>query len=193
MKQPKSVWWKLATLYGSRFHQRWIGILVHRDYLDFRLYASTADAVFFTNAAQALDRLKLSDPRRYRRAAQCVPEIVCLPGKWNGYFVSQKAYYVSEQYTRDSMYFASAIVHEATHGYLEDRGFSLASAKTHERYELLCLEEQLRFIRRTTHQFEAWTQAQKEDYIKYWEQWAEKRVASKWWLLRNKLMALMRQ
>ena len=77
-------------------------------------------------------------------------------------------------------FFASEIVHEATHGYLKSKGFRYTK-KTRERHEKLCLKEQQRFIKKAIYSQEQYTEDEKKKILKEWNEWFVEALNTRWW------------
>jgi len=102
---------------------------------------------------EALTLLRTSDARRYRRVVRHVRYI--LIGDWRKhafYYGSTRLCGIkhltneaSQEGAANAIYFACLLVHESTHGVIDQRRFSYTK-KNQGRIEHICLAEELRFL-----------------------------------------------
>lgn len=103
----------------------------------------------------ALDLIRDHDPKRYQRVKSEINWIVnsTIPSKYGGmYQRSVKACLINfDNYSEDfkivSAFYAGIIVHEATHGFIERKGFNYSNDKRLQ-IERICDAENNRFYRR---------------------------------------------
>ncbi|OGX04194.1 MAG: hypothetical protein A3G87_01375 [Omnitrophica bacterium RIFCSPLOWO2_12_FULL_50_11] len=158
-----------------------------RSFQTFALYAfcdpERAD-VFFKAAEDALSVLEIVDPLKFKRVQKYLPRIVYLRSGINHYDASLSAFLVDAFPENDAVFFATQIVHEATHGYLRSKGFPY-TRETRERHENICLKEERRFIRKAIHQHEKWTDEEKKQVMERWNEWFDDALKTRWWEPRN--------
>lgn len=142
----------------------------------------------FTNLVErCLLVIKTADPRRFRRIQEHVTWIVgrgevALSG--GRYWSTFRACVLNPNYAWNWDHLvaeqAGVIVHEATHGYLEDRGFPY-SQDTRVQIERICCTEQNRFYSRLS------TDLSEKLMFKFnSDDWTESWNTSKWrWILRE--------
>ncbi len=161
------------------YHHVLFVISSHHAFDRFTLYSVDHDTTFFERVEAALALLKDVDPRRYRRAQRYLPVIALVKQGRNFYKHTARAFYVDEC-PDDVPYFASEIVHEATHAYLRHRGFRYTKSDR-ERHEHICTAEQLAFITRAIRSQSHVPEPQQQELIARWNRWFEEHLASKWW------------
>jgi len=119
--------------------------------VDYALYTPYFRQTF----AAALGLIKLKDPRRFRRICRYVKGIVALPMGYvqAGYVEQLQVCTVrfdpppsKEKLAQWAVWYASIVVHEATHGLLHARGIPY-DERYRERIERLCIKEEHRFLR----------------------------------------------
>ena len=170
--------WPLVLI--DRIYHRALFAIAKRQTFDtFTLYSVDDDSKFFDQAIAALQLLKAVDPRRYRRAQRYMPIIAHVRQGANFYKHAARAFYVNAC-SDDPAYFASEIVHEATHAYLAHKGLRYTKANR-ERHERLCTTEQLAFITRAIQAQPHVPTLQQQELITQWRRWFEEHLASKWW------------
>ncbi len=158
------------------YHLLLFAISAQRTTDGFTLYSVDDDPVFFDRANQALAVLKRTDQRRYRRALRYTRVIAHVKQGGNFYNPHARAFYVHE-YPDDIAYFASLMVHEATHGYLLHQRVR----RDKDRHERLCISEQLRFIAKCIRTQSHLTSTQQQAMIEEWRSWFDQELASDWW------------
>jgi len=136
--------------------------------------------LFFEATIKALKLLRTHDPRRYNRAKKYLMNIAYLP-TGNGCFESSTFSYLVDSFAECTpAQFASAIVHEATHGMLYVRGFKYDGHQ--KQHEVICIREQGRTIRRLVDQLiPDMTADKKEEWERACESWMETSLRSEWW------------
>lgn len=165
-------------------------------YNSFRLYSFYHEKAesFFETTKSALSLLATYDPLRYKRAEKYLLRIAYFKEGVDYYDRSLSAFVVDEFTEDDPAYFASSIVHEATHAHLLSLGFKY-SRKTRERHEWICVKEQKRFIRKVVYHQPGWTQEHKENIMTRWDKWFSDALQSHWWtpekLVRNRMSRLL--
>jgi len=106
--------------------------------------------------ASALEGLRHTDPRRYERVRLYIRYIMNFPIGYSGagYIQHLKAFATSFQpppseaaVRKSAIWYASMLVHEATHGLLHARNIPFNS-RSRERVEQLCSKEEHRFLDR---------------------------------------------
>jgi hypothetical protein len=110
---------------------------------------------FLRPTIKAMALIKKFDPIRYRRVCQRIQYIVNRPlisagnyvRDWRICNVDYNKHYASGQPEWKLRAYACLLVHEATHGLLEDRGIEYNKA-TRARIEELCCLEEYRFAKR---------------------------------------------
>ncbi len=129
-------------------------------------FASTTDTIhigdirelndgFEEVIVRALDLIRNHDPRRYKRVKREIDWIAnsSIPGKFGGMYKSSvKACLIHfENYSEDhrlvSSFYAGIIVHEATHGFIETKGYEY-SEDNRLQIERICFSENNRFYKR---------------------------------------------
>lgn len=152
---------------------------MRRVHKGFVLYSIEHDEKFFRCAAEAIDLLERVDARRAARAKRYLPIIAHVRQGSDFYKPSAHAFYVHDV-PDDSAYFASAIVHEATHGYLFARKIPYAP-ELRERIERLCSKEQFAFIVRAIRVQAHVAKEKQDEVIQQWTDWFSEQLASGWW------------
>jgi hypothetical protein len=118
--------------------------------VDYDLYTPYFRQTF----AAALGLIKLKDPRRFRRICRYVKGIVALPiGHVQAGYVEQLQVCAvrfepppsKEKLAQWAVWYASILVHEATHGLVYARGIPY-DERYRERIERLCFKEERRFL-----------------------------------------------
>jgi len=112
---------------------------------------------FFQDTVEALDLIRSSDERRYRRIVRVSRIIVSRPLPFLAQYQSFKTCvidypYLAQKYPARKQRIAllcCILIHEATHGELERKGFGYTRA-TFLRHERLCCLEEMRFAKRIT-------------------------------------------
>ncbi len=170
-------------LINRSYHVILFGISSRRTCNGFTLYSIENNQIFFANAIAALNKLKEIDLRKYERARYLVPIIAHVRQGGNFYKQSAKAFYVDEV-PDDILYFASEIVHEATHAYLLRKGFRYYK-EVRERHERICVKEQLSFIIKSIKAQSNVTELQKQIYMQQWKEWFQEHLTSEWWHNKN--------
>jgi hypothetical protein len=104
---------------------------------------------FFLKVEQALDIIRVADPRRWGRILKQLRRIVLVEAGGELYQSDLKAYLVDLPTLRhrSRLQVASAIVHEATHARLDSYGVSYSSPRR-ARIEAICVAEQIAFLER---------------------------------------------
>jgi hypothetical protein len=120
--------------------------------VDYDLYTPYFRQTF----AAALKGLKAKDPRRFRRICQYIKGIVALPiGHVQAGYIEQLQVCAvrfepppsKEKLPKWAIWYASILVHEATHGLIHARGIPY-DEQHRERIERLCYKEENRFFKR---------------------------------------------
>ncbi len=158
------------------YHRLLFAVSTCRAFDGFKLYSIEDDVIFFELATKALAVLKNTDRRRYERALAYIPIIAHVKQGGNFYKRPARAFYVHE-YPEDIAYFASLIVHEATHGSLLHRHVR----RDNNRHERICIDEQLRFITRFIHAQPQLSITEKQEMTRRWQAWFRQELASDWW------------
>lgn len=103
-------------------------------------------AVVFRRVADAVNCIRLTDPRRFRRMQRFVRRIVVVQATGSSYLPSVHACFLNvTSLDGEPLRIAAEIVHESAHGYLYSHGFRNRNA-TREREEMFCAREALRFL-----------------------------------------------
>lgn len=170
--------WPLKLL--DYAYQRLLLSISQRRELDgLTAYSVDGNQRFFNIASEAISLLRSKDPVRYRRARRYMPVIAHVRQGFNFYKHAVRAFYVHE-FPEDASYFASEIVHEATHAYLLSRGYRY-SGRWRKRHEQICVRQQLAFITRVIRAQDHIPPAQQEDLLRQWQEWFQQQLASEWW------------
>jgi len=170
--------WPL-TLLDYTCQRLLLGISQRREIDSFSVYSVDGTQQFFKTATEAIALLRSKDPVRYERARRYMPVIAHVRQGFNFYKHAVRAFYVHEP-SEDVPYFASEIVHEATHAYLQSRGYRY-DHRSRKHHEQICTRQQLAFIMRVIQSQDHISPAQQEDLIRQWKEWFQQQLASEWW------------
>jgi hypothetical protein len=175
--------------------KKWPHILLavceKKQFESFTLYALEDEEDFFNSVVETLSILKQYDPIRYSRVKKYLPRIAYAKQGSDCYRPEVEAFFVDTFPLDDICFFASILVHEATHGFIYKKG--IPYDHTRERQENICYQEQFKFIVRVIELETAMTFAEKEQRIKAWKEWFEiqKKEAHKGnWALEGRLKRL---
>ncbi len=169
--------WFTRQIYSLEFH-----FSAHETFDGINLYCVDDDEkeMFFETAIKALKLLQTNDPRRYCRVKKYLKNIALSP-TGNGHFQGANSSFIvdSFDYSRASS-FAAEIVHEATHGLLDSRGFRYETDK--RRHETICIREQFRTARRLIYKLNPDLTAEtKNEMVGAWKTWMETALQDEWW------------
>ncbi len=185
------VLWPLIAI-DRIYHKLLFVVSTSRTFDGVTLYSIENDSGFFEKANKALNILRSVDPRRYQRVQRYMPILAHVRQGGDFYKHSARAFYVQSK-PDDPAFFASMIVHEATHAYLINKGFRYEKS-VREQHERICAREQLAFIVKAINVQEHVPTSQKEEVIRQWKTWFEEQLASGWWhdknTRRNQMKAL---
>ena len=165
------------------FFQALIKVSERRDFDTFKIYSASNDESFFDTVIKALEFLKRMDAHRYARAEKHLRGIAHVKQGINHYELRTKMFYVHEFDDADPAYFASQVVHEATHGYLSDRRFRYKGNE--ERHESICVREQFAFIKKAINQQKSVSEEKRKAIIEEWQGWFQQLMETKWWQQKN--------
>jgi hypothetical protein len=135
---------------------------------------------FFEVTIQALGVLKRMDRRRFKRVKNQLSTIAYIQTGLNQYISHLSLFAVDSFPPGNHVYFASVIVHEATHGFLHSKGFGPSKA-TQEQHERICTKEQVRFLQRVVLQSDDYSVEKKKDCLAELDIWFREQMASRWW------------
>ncbi len=168
----------------SFFSSIWIRLALRlckkTSYKIFDLYSLSGDDSFFSVTIQALDTLAIIDPRRFLRVQKYIRKIAHIKSGISSYYHPLSVFIVHDFSKDDIVLYASNIVHEGTHGYLDSKGFQY-TFKTREQIERICLKEQFRFIKKAIFFQDHLTHERKEEIWSEWKKGFSQALETRWW------------
>jgi len=151
-------------------------------YDGFTLYV-TEDAKdaenYYKIVKNALNKIKEIDARKYKRVKKYLRSIAYVEMGSNCYMQMQRSFFV-DTIPEDKDYFASSIIHEATHGYLFSKGF-LYSKDMQEQHERICTKEQLYFLTKLIAKKENLSKEEQMKEVLRYKKYFEKSLQRQWW------------
>ena len=163
------------------YHLLLFAVCQKREHDGFKLYCLYEEKSerFFSLTIQALGLIQESDPRRYKRVKKHLPNIAFVKYGMNCYKPPARAFYV-DSLTADVRDFAAAIVHEATHGYLNDLKLKY-NKETQEQHERICTMEGMRFLRKVILEDPLISEEEKKSQIEIIEKQPFQDLKTHWW------------
>ena len=157
----------------------------------------TDDKVFYDFICDILELIKQHDEKRYLRVINELNWIAntrrikvdCGEYKHSIKLCSIHCNLSIEQHIDDLIYFASVIIHEATHGYLSSKGFE-STKERRVQIERICVAEGNRFLAKVAEKHPETS----EKYIREFDpkDWQESWNSSKWIRFRTEITRIIK-
>jgi len=154
-------------------------VSAREEYKGFVLYSLKNDELFFSHTKKSLDLIERYDSRRFSETRLHLPVIAHVEEGFNYFNRNANAFYVENYFPQDIGFYASAIVHEATHAYLFHKGLDYDSDR--ERHEIICTNEQNRFLRNLIKANAELSADQKREWIAKNDAMFKGKIKSRWW------------